>query len=244
MFPFRDHNPSRRPAYVTWALMAVNILVFLTYVPILDQPRELGAFFATWALVPAEFSAGIDYHTVLTSMFLHGGLMHIAGNMLFLWIFGDNVEDAMGHITFLIFYLLAGFGAAMAQVLVGPHSPVPMVGASGAIAGVMGAYLLLYPRAKVDVLIIFVVFFKVFTLPAYVVLAVWMGMQFFGELSGGAGIAYWAHIGGFMAGGVLAIPVFLRLGGARFWKDADYHPPHKPTFESRTTNIPIIKRRR
>jgi membrane associated rhomboid family serine protease len=247
MFPFRDHNPSRQTPYVTWALMAINIIVFLSYSPLLADNAALAAFFDTWAMVPAEITSGQEYHTALTSMFLHGGFMHLAGNMLFLWIFGDNVEDAMGHVGFLIFYILSGFGADLAQILSDPSSPIPMIGASGAIAGVMGAYLLLYPNAKVDVALILVVIFKVFTLPAFIVLAIWMGLQIFGQLGAstmGGGVAYWAHIGGFIAGVILTLPLWARLGGQEFWKTSHYHPPHKSTFETRTTNIPIIKRRR
>lgn len=146
MFPLRDHNPSGRTPYVTWALIALNIIVFLSYATMFDTPAKIDGFFAQWALIPARISAGQGYETLITSMFLHGGLMHIAGNMLFLWIFGDNLEDEMGHFGYLVFYLLSGIGAGLAQYIAAPYSPVPMVGASGAIAGVMGGYLLLFPR--------------------------------------------------------------------------------------------------
>ena len=149
-------------------------------------------------------------------------------------------------LAFLFFYILSGFGADLAQIMSDPNSLIPMVGASGAIAGVMGAYLLLYPNAKVDVALILVIIFKVFTLPAYVVLAIWMGLQIFGQLGGttGGGVAYWAHIGGFIAGLILALPIWLRLGGTGFWQSSHYHPPHKPTFDTNTTNVPIIRRSR
>ncbi|GHA52618.1 rhomboid family intramembrane serine protease [Amylibacter ulvae] len=247
MFPIRDHNPSRHPAYVTWGLMAVNIIVFMMYVPLLGDEIALSTFFDNWAMVPAEITSGSDYHTALTSMFLHGGFMHIAGNMLFLWIFGDNVEDAMGHIPFLAFYLAAGFAADAIHVLSDPNSPIPTVGASGAIAGVMGAYLLLYPNAKVDILIILVVIFRIFTLPAFIVLGVWMAMQLFGGVASsaaGGGVAYWAHVGGFIAGVILTLPLWAKRGGVQFWKRSDYHPPHKPTFETRSTTIPVVRRRK
>ena len=247
MFPFRDHNPSRHTPYVTWAVMAINIVVFAAYSPLLTDQIALAGFFDTWAMVPAEITSGQEYHTAITSMFLHGGLMHIAGNMLFLWIFGDNIEDAMGHIPFALFYIVSGLGADAFHILSDPNSIVPTVGASGAIAGVMGGYLLLYPKAKVDVALILVIFFRIFTLPAFVVLGIWMGLQIFGELASnptGGGIAYWAHIGGFIVGVIFTLPIWLKLGGTAFWQRADFHPPHRATFETRTTTIPIVKRRR
>jgi membrane associated rhomboid family serine protease len=227
--------------------MAINIVVFALYSPLLGDDVALFSFFDKWAMQPAEITSGQEYHTVITSMFLHGGFMHIAGNMLFLWIFGDNVEDAMGHVPFAIFYAISGLGAGAFHIVSDTASLVPTVGASGAIAGVMGGYLLLYPKAKVDVALILVVFFKIFTLPAFIVLSIWMGLQVFGELGSaatGGGIAYWAHIGGFIVGVILTVPFWLRLGGTGFWHNADFHPPHRPTFDTRTTTIPIVKRRR
>src|SRR6056297_1442232 len=150
MFPIRDHNPSGGTPYVTYALIAANIGIFLAYWPLFSEPWALNRFFFDWAMVPARVAQEGNWHTVATSMFLHGGVMHLAGNMLFLWIFGDNMEDEMGHAGFLLFYLASGIGAALAQVLAAPYSQVPTVGASGAIAGVMGGYLLLFPKAKVD----------------------------------------------------------------------------------------------
>ncbi|WP_395373705.1 rhomboid family intramembrane serine protease [Marinicella sp. W31] len=231
MFPFRDHNPSRRRPYVTWGLMAVNVVVFILYMPLLNDPVALSGFFDRWAMIPAEIMRGEAYHTTVTTMFLHGGYMHIAVNMLFLWIFGDNVEDAMGHWPFLIFYLLCGFGADALHIFSNTASVIPTVGASGAIAGVMGAYLLLYPKAKVDVLLIIVVLVKLITIPAFVVLMAWMAFQIYGGIgSSGVGVAYWAHIGGFIVGLLLSVPLWLKLGGPDFWKRTHYHPPHKPTF--------------
>jgi membrane associated rhomboid family serine protease len=248
MFPLRDHNPSGRTPFVTWALIIANVVIFLAYSPKFGSPRELNLFFDQWALVPAHISAGENLHGILTSMFLHGGLMHIAGNMLFLWIFGDNMEDEMGHVGFLLFYLASGFAAAMAQYFAAPFSQVPMVGASGAIAGVMGGYLLLFPRAKVDILIIIVVFFRVFPIPAWVMLGIWFALQFFGGIGAdvnAGGVAYWAHAGGFVAGFVLTIPVFLRRGGRAFWTQTDGHPPHpEATYDLSRTRIPRVRRRR
>lgn len=165
MFPIRDHNPSGQTPYVTFALIVINVAVFLWYFTQLSD-WQLNDFFLTWGLVPARFTAGQGYETLLTSMFLHGGWMHLGGNMLFLWIFGDNLEEEMGHVGFLLFYLAAGAAAGLAQALPDPRSLVPMVGASGAIAGVMGGYLLLFPKAKVDVLFIFIIFFRIFAIPA------------------------------------------------------------------------------
>lgn len=232
MFPIRDHNPSNRTPYVTWALIAINIVVFLSYYPSLSgSERLLMAFFDDWALVPREVVSGIDGHTLVTSMFLHGGWMHLLGNMLFLYIFGDNLEDLFGHLRFLGFYLAAGVAAALGQILAGPGSNVPMVGASGAIAGVMGGYLLLFPRARIDVLIIIVILFKVFTIPAWVMLGLWFALQLFNGMAmdvAGGGVAYWAHAGGFIAGVVLALPLWRRLGGPAFWATWHGEPPHAP----------------
>lgn len=242
MFPFRDHNPSRRRPYVTWALIGLNVIVFLTYWPLFSDERSLARFFFTWGLVPAE----ADAVTFLTSMFLHGGIMHLGGNMLFLWIFGDNMEDQMGHVGFLLFYLAGGLGAATAQILSDPDSFVPMVGASGAIAGVMGGYLLMFPRARVDVLLFLVIFIRVFTIPAWIVLGVWFGLQIFqGSLAptDQGGVAYWAHAGGFIAGSVLTLPVWRKRGGPVFWRRTEGHPPHPETrYRNVKTGIPRVRR--
>ncbi|MHA3914967.1 rhomboid family intramembrane serine protease [Halovulum sp. GXIMD14793] len=198
-------------------------------------------------MIPAMVTQQGDYQSVLTSMFLHGGFMHLAGNMLFLWIFGDNLEDSFGHIWFLIFYLLSGLGAAAAHIVADPTSTVPTVGASGAIAGVMGGYLLLFPKARVDVLLVLGFFWRLIALPAWVVLGVWFGLQVFSGASqvgvGGGGVAYWAHVGGFVAGVAMVVPYFLRQGGGQFWIRVDGHPPHPPTFEG-VSSIPVVRRRR
>ena len=153
MFPIRDHNPSLGTPIVTYALIASNVVVFLGYAGLFDDQARLVAFFDRWALIPARLAAGEGYATLVTSMFLHGGLLHIAGNMLFLWIFGDNLEEALrARAASSLFYFACGIAAALAQALPDPGSTVPMVGASGAVAGVMGGYLLLFPRARVDVL--------------------------------------------------------------------------------------------
>lgn len=246
MFPIRDHNPSDRTPYVTYALMAINIVVFLAYWPLFDDPRALQQFFFDWALLPAAITEGHSAHGFLTSMFLHGGWMHLGGNMLFLWIFGDNLEDELGHARYLGFYLLSGIAAAVAQYFSAPLSMVPMVGASGAIAGVMGGYLLMFPKAKVDILIIIVIFFRIFPIPAWVMLGAWFGLQLFagfGTTGDAGGVAYWAHAGGFVAGLVMMVPVWLRKGGKGYWQVNHGHPPH-PDAEYRKSRIPSVQRKR
>jgi len=220
MIPLRDVIPSRTRPVVTVALIALNALVFLRQ---LGLDAELGqAFVFQFGLVPAEFS----WVNVFTSMFVHGGLMHVGGNMLYLWIFGDNVEDRMGHGRFLVFYLLAGIGAALAQTFAAPDSPVPMVGASGAIAGVMGAYFVLYPKSRVLTLIPFPV--MVVEIPAVYFLGIWFVMQFVNGLASQAqaagsemagGVAFWAHAAGFGVGAALVF-LFRRPERARIdWYD-------------------------
>jgi membrane associated rhomboid family serine protease len=243
MFPIRDHNPSSRTPYVTYALLAANILVFALTWSLESQPRARAEFYFDWALIPALNSPV----TFISSTFLHAGFMHLAGNMLFLWIFGDNMEDKMGHIGFLIFYLLGGVGAGLAQVMTDPGSNVPIVGASGAIAAVMGGYLLLFPRAKVDILLILIVFFKVFSIPAWVMLGLWFALQLFSgvttDLTGG-GVAYWAHAGGFVVGAILTIPIWLHEGGPSFWRRTDGHPDHPDAkYDFARSSIPKVRRK-
>lgn len=245
MFPIRDHNPSGRVPYVTYALIAVNVAVYLATLGLEATPRALGNFYADYALVPALVSQGFGVSGFVTSMFLHGGLLHLAGNMLFLFIFGDNIEDEMGHVPYLGFYLLCGLAAGAAQYLADPMSRVPMVGASGAIAGVMGGYLLLFPKARVDILLFLIIIVRVFPVRAFVVLAIWFGVQLFGGFSTPSdqgGVAYWAHVGGFLAGMALTVPLWLRLGGTRFWERSHGHPPHAATRYS-VTRVPRIPRR-
>ncbi|MDT1063241.1 rhomboid family intramembrane serine protease [Paracoccus sp. CPCC 101403] len=240
MFPIRDHNPSEHPAHVRNALIILNLVMFLLTAP------WLGGMSGLWdrlALYPAAVSQGFWMWGLITHMFLHAGIMHIAGNMLFLWVFGDNLEDQMGPVGFLVFYLACGLAAAGGQVLADPQSAVPMVGASGAIAGVMGGYLLLFPRARVDVIAIIIIFFKRFTIPAWVLLLAWFGLQ----LVSGAllqqedGVAYIAHAAGFIAGGLLTLPVFLRRGGPAFWGATRGRPPHQAASYA-PSRIPEVRR--
>ena len=171
MIPLRDVIPSRTAPVVTVTLIGINILAFLLQ---MAQGPETEAFVRTWGLVPAMFS----WVTVFTSMFLHGGLFHLGGNMLYLWIFGDNVEDRLGHGRFLLFYLLCGVAAAVAQSMILPESRVPMVGASGAIAGIMGAYFVLYPRSRIVTLVPIFIFFQIVEIPAIFFLGLWFVLQF------------------------------------------------------------------
>ena len=246
MFPIRDHNPSGGTPYVTLALIAANVLVFLGYYTTLDG-WPLMRFFMEWGLVPERLAQGEGYPTLITHMFLHGGWMHLIGNMLFLWIFGDNLEEEMGRIGFLLFYLGSGLAAAALQIAADPGSGVPMVGASGAVAGVMGGYLLFYPKARVDVLLFFVIFFRVFALRAWTVLGLWFALQLFSGFSTpteDGGVAYWAHIGGFLAGLVLALPVWLRRGGSGYWARTHGEPPHpEAKYPMQQSRIPRVPRR-
>ncbi|SDD33190.1 rhomboid family intramembrane serine protease [Ruegeria marina] len=247
MFPIRDHNPSGRTPYVVYLLLAANILIFLANLGIMEDPRLLSRFYFDYAIIPARISDGSGWETLLTSIFLHGGWMHLLGNMLFLWIFGDNLEDEMGHLGFALFYLASGIGAGLIHVVTAPGSMVPTIGASGAIAGVMGGYLLLFPRARVDILLILLVYFRIFSIPAFVMLGVWLGFQFLGGLSADpdmGGVAYWAHTGGFVVGLLLTVPIWLKRGGIAFWNRTHGHPPHaEARYRLSPSRIPRVPRR-
>ncbi|HLF10359.1 MAG TPA: rhomboid family intramembrane serine protease [Gammaproteobacteria bacterium] len=217
MIPLRDDNPTRTFPLVTVAIIAICVIVFVWQSLLTPEAAQAAVF--SLGVIPAVLFGEAELRaplvppsaTILTSMFLHGGLLHLAGNMLYLWIFGDNVEDRMGRGRFIAFYLLAGVVAALAQALPDPGSTIPMIGASGAISGVLGAYLLLYPHAKVLVAIPFVVFYT-FRVPALVVLGFWFLGQLLSSLAadpGVGGVAFRAHIGGFVAGLVL-IRLFVR----------------------------------
>jgi len=228
VIPVGDNIPSRHPPVAVWALIFLNAAVFC--IELMLPPEALERFFFTFGMVPARFThpawarqLGLpldDSWPFLTSMFLHAGWVHIVGNMWFLWLFGDNVEDRMGPVRFTIFYLLCGVAAGLMHWFTNPDSTVPAVGASGAIAGVMGAYLVLYPRAAIVVLvpIFFLPYF--FAVPAVFYLGFWFLLQLFSGTAALAapsavgGVAWWAHIGGFVAGIVL-LPLFLRPRAAR-----------------------------
>lgn len=220
MIPLRDVNPRHRFPLVTVLLILANVAVFAVEA-LTPSEQALNELILTWGLVPARLGSlePSAFATIITSMFLHSGFMHIAGNMLYLWIFGDNIEGALGSARFLLFYLLCGVGAAMGQYYVSPTSQVPMVGASGAISGVMGAYLLLYPRAEVETLILLGWWARLVRLPAVVVLGLWIVLQLFSGLASlgaeaSGGVAFFAHIGGFVAGLVLV----LILRRRRWWE--------------------------
>jgi membrane associated rhomboid family serine protease len=213
MIPLRDENPSQTVPVVTRTLIALNAAAFLFE---LSLGGALGAFVQWYGLVPLRFAyafAGEEplaptVATAFTSMFLHGGWVHLLGNLWYLWIFGDNVEDRLGHWRFLLFYLAGGLAAAIAHLLLNLGSSVPTVGASGAIAAVLGAYAVMFPRARVVTLVPIFVFFQVIALPAMLVLGLWFVVQIFtGTLSIGAGggVAWWAHIGGFVFGMVVVL---------------------------------------
>ena len=227
MFPYKDENPTERPAVITVAIIIANVLAFIL-VQGAGSDGQLARSVCDFGLIPGEIlqtakpGSGIElapgmvclvdvapkFWTVLTSMFMHGGWLHLIGNMLFLWVFGNNIEDAMGHGKFLIFYLLCGTAAAAAQTFVSPQSLIPMVGASGAISGVLGAYLLLYPRVRVHTLILLPIYITTVALPAWVMLGYWIllqvlsGLVSLNELEKG-GVAFFAHVGGFVAGFLL-----------------------------------------
>ena len=221
MFPLSDDNPRRHLIpHVTYAFMAVNVLVWLWQFSLGPRGGEVAIF--AFGMIPARVFGYADlppeiatvpaWATVLTSMFMHGGWLHLGGNMLFLWIFGDNIEDSMGHVRFIAFYLLCGVAAALTQGYLSPASEIPMVGASGAVSGVLGAYILLHPGATVRVLIWLGIFVTVAHVPALLVLGFW----FVGQLASAAmappgepGVAFGAHIGGFVAG-LAAVSLFKR----------------------------------
>jgi membrane associated rhomboid family serine protease len=229
-FPLFDDNPSQRTPWVAWMIIAVCVLVFIWQQSLPPQAERLAYYQFGFvpanasgaALLPSEIVVVPAWTTVVTAMFLHGGWMHVGGNMLYLWIFGDNVEDSMGPVKFLFFYILCGAAAALAQFAIDPASRVPMVGASGGIAGILGAYLVLHPRAAIRTFILIIIFVRFVNLPAWLVLGIWIGGQFLAVPSAleGAdgGVAYFAHIGGFIAGMVL-IPFFKRSDIPLFGSD-------------------------
>ncbi|MCJ7549989.1 MAG: rhomboid family intramembrane serine protease [Anaerolineae bacterium] len=216
MFPLRDDVPSRQFPLVTVSIVVVNVVVFLFQVLAGSAASSTVELFG---IVPARITTQwqnpLVLLTLFSSMYLHGGWAHLIGNMWYLWIFGDNVEDRMGRGRFFIFYTLCGLVAGLLQIVAAPRSTIPMIGASGAIAGVLSAYLLLYPRARVSTLVLLFFFIRIVWLPAIVVLGSWFAIQLFNGLASlnvvvqTGGVAWWAHIGGFVAGMAL-LPVFRR----------------------------------
>lgn len=221
MIPLRDDNPSQSTPYVNYVLITLNVVAFFFELTLGDR---LDTLFDLFGVVPAQYYSGdVPYVNavltwtvrdhiipILTSMFLHAGWIHLLGNMLYLWIFGDNVEDRLGHLRYFVFYMLCGITGAMAHIYFSAGSPVPTIGASGAIAGVLGAYVMMFPRARVAVLFFVFFFVDIIWLPAVLVLGGWFVIQFFdgtmaigADATMGGGTAYWAHIGGFAAGATL-----------------------------------------
>src|SRR5207247_6166216 len=237
MIPLRDDIRSHSIPFVTITLIGLNVLAFLyqTSIGMNGDPRASEAFVFEFGAIPCRVTGNCSVPgefpppvvSMFTSMFLHGGLFHVAGNMLYLWIFGNNVEDTLGHARFVLFYLASGVGAALGQTGFGPESTVPMIGASGAVSGVLGAYLLLFPRANVLTLIVLGFFIRLVRIPAVIVLGLWFAVQFLNGLmrwsasaSGGTGggVAWFAHIGGFLVGMALLYAFHARRtapGGAR-----------------------------
>lgn len=245
MIPIRDDNPHFLTPYATWAIVGLNVLAWVLVEGFGREPA-LSRSVCTLGLVPGELlqtiaagtrvqlgpdswcvvTAAADWLTLFSHMFMHGSWMHIIGNMWFLWIFGNNVEDSMGHVRFAFFYVLCGLAAAGLQVLSSPDSAVPMVGASGAIGGVMGAYVMLYPRVRVEMLFWLGFYVTTFAIPAYWMLGYWFLVQLLGgvgSLGGsGGGVAFWAHVGGFAAGALLVLlfrdPVLLARHPQHGWR--------------------------
>lgn len=201
-FPYKDDNPRVLFPFVTFGIITLNVLIFLGQFWISGNDPGIGkSLVYMYGFVPAEFNP----LTIFTSMFMHGGFAHIIGNMWFLYIFGDNVESILGHVKYFIFYLACGIGAALAQFFVEPASQVPMIGASGAVAGVLGAYMIRFPKARVHVLAVIIIFITTFVVPAQIVLGLWFLMQLSGGLGSlgvdtTGGVAWFAHIGGFIIG--------------------------------------------
>jgi membrane associated rhomboid family serine protease len=254
VIPYRDENPTVRTPIVTFVIVGLNVMMWLlvqgagsTGISPSGEVSGLAASVCNLGLIPGELTLqaqvgaalpigenlactidpGRQATHLVTSMFLHGSWMHIIGNMWFLWIFGNNVEDSMGRLRFALFYVLCGLGAAFAQVASNPDSMVPMVGASGAIGGVMGAYVILYPKVRVFTFVPLGFFMTSVALPAWVMLGYWMLLQFLGTLGGteGGGVAFWAHIGGFAAGAVL-IKLFVRPDYVAEHKRQHWRPRH------------------
>ena len=215
MIPLRDNVPTKTFPFITILIIVINIAVFVYQLSLGSEARE--ELIMRAGAIPYEISHGVDKPpllgcpvqlTLLSSMFLHGGLFHIIGNMLYLWIFGKNIEDRVGHLRFIFFYLVCGVVASIIHIATSPESRIPMVGASGAISGVLGAYLILFPRARILTLVIFLIFIRFIEIPAFIILSFWIIVQFINATSlHQTNVAWFAHIGGFFAG-LFLIPLF------------------------------------
>lgn len=214
MIPLKDDNPTQTFPFITIGLIALNIVIYIYELSL--SPEGWERLSMIYGAIPVHlvhpFSVNVELPrtippilTIFTSMFLHGGLLHLLGNMLYLWIFGNNVEDYLGHFKFILFYLISGFFAAFIHTLSNVTSSIPMIGASGAIAGILGAYLILFPRANVSTLFIFIIFFKIIKVPAVLILGLWFLIQLLNAGSEGGSVAWYAHVGGFLSGVVLIL---------------------------------------
>jgi membrane associated rhomboid family serine protease len=246
MIPISDVNRRTRFPFVNTAFIAINLLVYFYQVQLSGNfnlsrvTPQLASFFDTWAVIPAEYTQGLEigptpqpvFLTLFTAMFMHGNLLHIASNMLFLWVFGDNVESNMGHLKYLVFYLITGVLASGAHILFNLTSDVPSLGASGAISGVLAAYMVLFPRAQVRTLVIFFII-TIIAVPAVFVIGLWFltqlvqGVTELGAEGQTSGVAFWAHIGGFVAGLLL---VFVFRGPRKPFVEGAYLPPGQDTW--------------
>ena len=246
--PLFDNNPTGRTPVISWLILAICLIVFLwqSSLPASAEYELFLGFGVVPALLfghqalPDGLVAVTPYMSVFTSMFLHGGWLHLGSNMLYLWIFSDNVEDSMGSVKFILFYSLCGIGAALCQSVIDPYSVTPMVGASGGIAGILGAYILLHPKATVRVFMLILIFIRIISLPAWVVLGVWIAGQFVSApaaLSGDGGVAYFAHIGGFLTG-MLLVLVFKRRNVALFDRD---RPADTPKWSAQPISFAELK---
>jgi membrane associated rhomboid family serine protease len=223
-FPLKDDNPTRTFPYVTVIFIAANVLVYLIEL-VAGQNRTL--IVAKFGVIPFEITRGVDinpkvafgpYITLLTSLFLHGSLLHLLGNMWFLWIFGNNIEDVVGHFKFIVFYVLGGVAASMLQIVLSASSTIPIIGASGAVSAVLGAYILKFPRARVRTLAFIFIFITVISVPAGVFIGIWFFIQLLSSIAGRAtNIAFYAHIGGFIFG-LLTIKLFQKREGYKRYR--------------------------
>ena len=246
--PLFDNNPAGRTPVISWLILAICVTVFLWQTS-LSSAVEYKLFLGFGVVpsllfghqdLPDGLTAVSPYISIFTSMFLHGSWLHLGSNMLYLWIFSDNVEDSMGSVKFILFYSLCGIGAALCQSVIDPYSVTPMVGASGGIAGVLGAYVLLHPKASVRVFMLILIFIRIISLPAWVVLGIWIAGQFISApaaLSGSGGVAYFAHIGGFLTGMAL-IPFFKHRNIGLFDR---YMPAHRTEWSAQPISFAELK---
>ena len=245
VFPFRDHNPSKRFPFVNYSLLAINILIFVAY----DDQLNYGGVLQ-YALYPIDIIYFSRLETLITSGFLHADFMHLFFNMLILYLLGDNLEDILGHFRYFLFYLICLISAGLIHIfscLLFGGLTIPVIGASGAISGIAGGYLLLFPKAKIDFFIWFIIFFKVFSLSAWFVLGAWISLEIWDAYSGSFlshNVATYAHLGGFFCGLLLILPRWIRLGGPKFWRETGGKPKNPAIItDTRPVKIPLVRKR-